>query len=135
MAVGITVSDKIIPEDIEQFIVEKIDSVAEMEALLLLRSKPEASWSIASLAKRLYIAEEQTAIVLDHLCREGLLTISSNEQPSYRYQPMSLELQNSVDRVAEMYTKHLVPVSNLIHSKPRARVQEFADAFRLRKDK
>ena len=128
-------TDKIIPEDIEQFIYEKIDSVAEMEALLLLRGNPETWWSIASLAKRLYIEEEQTAKIVDHLCREGLLTISSNEQPSCRYQPKSLELQNSVDRVAKMYTKHLVPVSNLIHSKPRVRVQEFADAFRLRKDK
>ena len=135
MAVGMTVSDKKIPEDIEQFIFEKIDSVAEMEALLLLRSKPEESWSIESLAKRLYITEDQTAKTLDHLCREGLLAFSSNEHPGYRYQPKSLELQNSVDRVAEMYTKHLVPISNLIHSKPRARVQEFADAFRLRKDK
>ena len=128
-------SDKIIPEDIEQFIFEKIDSVAEMEALLLLRSKQEAAWSIASLAKRLYIDEEQTAIILDHLCREGLLTISSNEQTIYRYQPKSLELHNNVNRVAEVYKKHLVPVTNLIHSKPRVRIQEFADAFRLRKDK
>lgn len=128
-------SDKIIPEDIEQFILEKIDSVAEMEALLLLRSNAEALWSVGSLAKRLYIAEEQTAKILDHLCTEGLLTTSSNEHPLYHYQPKSPELQNSVDRVAESYKKHLVPISNLIHSKPRARVQEFADAFRLRKDK
>ncbi|HYJ17186.1 MAG TPA: hypothetical protein VE170_16965 [Candidatus Limnocylindria bacterium] len=128
-------TDKIIPEEVKQFIFEKIDSVAEMEALLLLRSNPEASWSIASLAKRLYIDEGQTAKIVDHLCREGLLTISSNEQASYRYEPKSVELQNSVDRVAEMYTKHLVPISTLIHSKPRVRAQEFADAFRLRKDK
>jgi DNA-binding IclR family transcriptional regulator len=127
-------NDKIIPEDIERFILEKIDSVAEMEALILLRSDAEALWSVVSLAKRLYIAEEQTAKILDHLCAEGLLTTSSDEHPGYRYQPKSLELQNSVDRVAEIYTKHLVPISNLIHSKPRARVQEFADAFRLRKD-
>lgn len=128
-------SDKIIPEDIERFIFEKIDSVAEMEALLLLRSNLETLWSVVMLAKRLYITEEQTAKILDHLCLEGLLTNCSDEHPGYRYQPKSLELQNSVDRVAEIYKKHLVPISNLIHSKPRARVKEFADAFRLRKDK
>ena len=128
-------SDKIIPEEIEQFILEKIESVAEIEALLLLRSNAEESWSVASLAKRLYIAEEQTAKILNHLCTEGLLTTSSDEHLGYRYKPESLELKNSVDRVAEIYTKLLVPISNLIHSKPRARVQKFADAFRLRKDK
>ena len=50
-------SHKAIPEEIEQFILEKIDSVAEMEALLLLRSNPAILWSRESLAKRLYIAE------------------------------------------------------------------------------
>jgi len=59
--------DKAIPEEIEQFILEKIDSVAEMEAVLLLRSNPAILWSRESLAKRLYIAEEQTAKILDHL--------------------------------------------------------------------
>jgi hypothetical protein len=128
-------SDKIIPEDIERFILEKIDSVAEMEALLLLRNNAEESWSVGSLAKRLYITEEQTAKILDHLATEGLLTTRSDEHPGYCYQPNSLKLQQSVDRVAQIYAKHLVPISNLIHSKPKARVQEFADAFRLRKDK
>ncbi|MGZ8433374.1 MAG: hypothetical protein ACXW6T_03185 [Candidatus Binatia bacterium] len=128
-------SDKAIPEEIEQFILERIDSVAEMEAVLLLRSNPAILWSSESLAKRLYIAEEQTVKILDHLCTEGFLTTSSSEHQSYRYHPKSLELQQSVDRVAEVYKKHLVPVSNLIHSKPRVRIQEFADAFRLRKDK
>ena len=40
-----------------------------------------------------------------------------------------------LERLAEIYAKHLVPVTNLIHSKPKPRIQEFADAFRLRKDK
>jgi hypothetical protein len=39
-------------------------------------------------------------------------------------------------RAVELYSRQLVPVTHLIHSKPRpARVQEFAEAFRLRKDK
>jgi len=39
-----------------------------------------------------------------------------------------------LERTAEAYAKHLVPVTNLIHSKPKPRIQEFADAFRFRKD-
>src|SRR5687767_11294496 len=128
-------SDKIFPEDIEQFILEKIDSVAEMEALLLLRDNAETLWSVVNLAKRLYITEEQTAKILDHLCAEGLLNPGPSEHPGFRYQPESLDLESSVSRVAEIYRKHLVPISNLIHSKPRARIREFAAAFRLRKEK
>jgi hypothetical protein len=39
-----------------------------------------------------------------------------------------------VNQVAACYAKYLIPVTNLIHTKPRTRVQEFADAFKLRKE-
>ncbi|HEU4344574.1 MAG TPA: hypothetical protein VFU31_23715 [Candidatus Binatia bacterium] len=128
-------SDKVIPEDVERFIVEKIDSVAEIEALLLLRNNPAEGWTTEKLAQRLYINEGQTAEILARLSTEGFLSATSDESVVYRYQPISIELQHMVDRVAKIYSKHLVPVSNLIHSQPKTRVQEFADAFRLRKDK
>jgi len=38
-----------------------------------------------------------------------------------------------VDRIADVYSKYLIPVTNLIHSKPENKVQKFADAFNLRK--
>jgi hypothetical protein len=44
-----------IPADITEFIIEKIDSVAQLEALLLLRNSPEEKWSVHVLSKRLYI--------------------------------------------------------------------------------
>ena len=37
-------------------------------------------------------------------------------------------------RVAELYARYLIPVTQLIHAKPLTRVQEFADAFKLKKD-
>lgn len=127
-------ADEIIPEDIARFILEKIDSVAQLEALLLLRNNPETAWSVRSLAARLYISEEQTLGVLSALRDRGFA--STNPDSSlYRYQPSSLDLKTMLDRLAQIYAKHLVPVTNLIHSKPKTRIQEFADAFRLRKDK
>ena len=40
-----------------------------------------------------------------------------------------------VGQVADLYSRYLVPVTNLIHTKKTSRIQEFADAFRIRKDK
>ncbi|MGH7926178.1 MAG: hypothetical protein ACREQV_00080 [Candidatus Binatia bacterium] len=124
-----------IAEEVEQFILERIDSVAQLEALLLLRDTPNEAWNAKKLAKRLYITEEQTSVVLSGLLDQLLLTASEDEPPRYRYEPQSAELRQLVDRLAESYARHLVPVTNLIHSKPTTRVQEFADAFKLRKDK
>jgi hypothetical protein len=127
-------SNNFIPDDVARFILERIDSVAQMEALLLFRSHPTQEWSGEELAKRLYISEKQTADLMSGLCTHEILVAISSEPPKYRYQPGSKELQLMVDRVTEIYSKHLVPVTNLIHSKPITRVQEFADAFKFRKD-
>ena len=39
-----------------------------------------------------------------------------------------------VERVAVLYRQCLIPITNLIHSKAKSRMQEFADAFKIRKD-
>ena len=127
-------AEDIIPDDVARFILEKIESVAQLEALLLLRNNPDMGWSVQSLAARLYISEEQTLGVLLVLRGQGFVSTDLRDPSVYRYRPSSTVLKTMLDRLADIYAKHLVPVTNLIHSKPKSRIQEFADAFRLRKD-
>jgi hypothetical protein len=126
-------SSELIPADIAQFITEKIDSVAFLEALLLLRSNPEHGWSIESLSRRLYIDEKQTAELLTRLGAYKFVAVTG-KPPLYQYDPGSTELRQMVDRLAGLYSKQLVPVTGLIHSQSKMRVREFADAFKFRKD-
>lgn len=128
-------TEQFIPEDVQRFVLEKIDSVAQLEALLLLRGNPEKDWGALALASRLYISEEQTAELLLALRAQGFVTVNADDPSLYRFQPVTSELADMLERLAAIYAKHLVPVTNLIHSKPKPRIQEFADAFRLRKDK
>jgi hypothetical protein len=123
-----------IPNDIERFLLRHIDSIAQLEALLLFRNESPADWSIDNLAKRLYINEKQTVEIVNELCSSGFVAVKSEKPRRYQYQPRSLELGQMIDRVVEVYTRHLVAVTEIIHSKPKNRVQKFADAFRLRKD-
>lgn len=126
-------TEDLIPNDVKQFILKSIDSIAQLEALLLLRANPQEKWNVPAVAKRLYITDQETAPLLINLCEQGLLVVGQ-DAGAYVYQPISADLTQMVDRLAEIYAKHLVPVTNLVHSKPRTRIQEFADAFRLRKD-
>ncbi|HEY7183024.1 MAG TPA: leucine zipper domain-containing protein [Blastocatellia bacterium] len=122
-----------IPNDVRRFVLESIDSIAQLEALLLLRRSPNEEWTARKVAERLYISEQETTSLLARLRAEGLLAFSNDKPPLCRYRPDSDDLALIVDRLAETYSKHLVPVTNLVHSKPRVRVREFADAFNLRK--
>ena len=125
--------ETLIPDEVQAFLLQHIDSIAQLEALLLLHADPTFTWNAEKLAKRLYISAEETAAVLEHLAAHGFLTTPPDLPDSYRYHPASSEVAHMVDQVAELYAKYLIPITHLIHSKPRTRVQEFADAFKLRK--
>ena len=125
-------ADDIIQEDVKQFILENIDAIAQLEALLLLRLNPAMKMSAKEIAQRLYIDEAGAKIYLEQLLAGGFLTVTEKEL--YQYRPKFPGLEQMVDRVADIYAKYLVPVTNLIHSKPKTKVQKFADAFRIRKD-
>jgi hypothetical protein len=122
-------TDDPIPADLRDFILRYIDSVAHLEALLLLRANPEISWDVPTTARRLYTTEQQAGEVLDRLCADGLLQC---ENRIYRYQGQSAEHRTMTDRLADAHSRHLIPITNMIHAKPR-RIREFADAFKFRK--
>jgi hypothetical protein len=123
-------AEDLIPEDVRDFVIKHIDSIAHLEALLLLRGNPDEYWTAGSAAKRLYISEEDTANVLARLSSDGFL--AANEQ-GFSYGCKDTELEQMVARLEKLYARHLIPVTNLIHAKP-SRIREFADAFKLRKD-
>ena len=127
-------TEDLIPDDVRQFIVDKIDSVAELEALLLFNRNPETDWSRETLAQGLYISPEQTEPIIRRLFALGFLAVKEENNLTYHYQPSSEHLADLVDRTAEIYSKYLVPVTHLIHSKPQTKVQQFADAFKFRQE-
>lgn len=119
-------------EDIRRFIVTSIASVPHLEALLLLRAEPGTLWDATGVASRLYIPEKIAAQALRELADAGF--VQAHGASGYRYQPLSPGQDEMVKRVADAYAHHLIEVTNLIHERPRARVQEFAEAFKFRKE-
>jgi hypothetical protein len=120
-----------IPDDVRRFIVGHIDSVPALEALLLMRRSPERWWTAAELATELYVESRHIAPVLADLGARGLCAVDGTP-PRYSWNPATPELGAHLDRLADVYGKYLVAVTNLIHSKPRPSVRGFSDAFRLR---
>lgn len=114
---------------------EEIDSVPELEALLLLRQHRCNSWTAIELAKRLYIDPEQTRALLAELNRKQLVQFISGEPEACCYQPRSPETDAVIARVEAVYRHEIVRISTLIHAKPSAAIRDFARAFRFTKEK
>ncbi len=123
-------ADDLVPQELRDFIVRHIDSIAQLEALLLLRANRAETWDVTKVAKRLYTSEQEAGEVLARLCADGLL---SCDDGLYQYRGHDDQQLPIVEQLAESYAKHLIPITNMIHAKPR-RIREFADAFKFRKD-
>jgi hypothetical protein len=124
-------ADELIPAEIREFIQTYILSIADLEALLLLARNVDAKWTAASVAKQLYIEEAQATEVLERLCAEGLAQCQSG---TFWFNDGSTGQRAIVEQLADIYSQHLIPVTNLVHSKPSG-ARAFAAAFKFRKDR
>lgn len=105
-----------VPDDIRDFILKHIASVAQIEALLLIWATPDKRWGISQIAARIYANEIEAAKALDGLCNVGLLdrrdgTFGLNT---------SEETVELIRRLRETYARHLIPVTDVIHSRSRS---------------
>ncbi len=128
---GGEMAEELIPPEMRDFIQRHIDSIAQLEALLLLLNRPGDSWTPDSVTEHLYIDRDQATQVLEQLCAGGL---AGRAGDTYWFNSDPPGQREIVQRLAVVYAKHLIPVTNLVHAKP-AGARAFAAAFKLRKDR
>lgn len=121
--------------EIYQFIIDNIESVPHLEALLLLWNSRPQPWQVGNLATRLYISPEVVTSLLQDLERRRLVVHVSDPQEGYLYQSDSPERDALIAAVDATYRRELVRISTIIHSKPSLSVREFARAFRFSKER
>jgi Mn-dependent DtxR family transcriptional regulator len=119
-----------LPGDVRRFLLATIPTVPHLEALLLLRERPE-EWTPTQLASRLYIDVATATLLIGDLAEAGLLACDDR---GCRYAPREPMMAADVDAVASLYARHMVVIAELIHSTSDRKAQRFADAFRWRKE-
>lgn len=122
-----------IPDDVRRYIVQCVPSVPYLEAITLMSANAEATWDARLLAQRLYLDEPRAETLLHELRAAGIATADADGR--WRYAPASPQLAELLARVVDIYARHLVEVSTLVHSKSNRKARLFADAFVWRKDK
>ena len=120
-----------LPADVRRFILTRIPSVPFLEAVLLLRAQPAQAWDASLLARRLYVPERKAQDLLDQLAAAGVT--AAEGAAAVRYAPRE-DLAALLDALAAAHAADLVAVTALIHSRIDKRAQQFADAFRFRKE-
>lgn len=126
-------STKSLPDDVIRFLNQHIDSVEQLEVLLLLHRAGESDWSAEMVAAALYTQPASAARRLASLCADRLITASPRQPDAYRYVPDPNGAGELISTVADTYRERRVAVVTAIASKPMENVRAFSDAFRLRR--
>lgn len=119
-----------IPDNVLRFIADRINSVPHLEALLLLWQNQDRGWTRDEIATRVYVGNETADRLLQDLVRDGMV-----KADPYRYATDWQEGIELMPQLAATYSRQLVRVAQLIHSKASLGVREFARAFQLKKDR
>jgi hypothetical protein len=119
-----------VPAPVRRFIAGHIESVGQLEVLLLLRAAADKEWTTDEVARAVVTQPASAAGWLEQLRADGLL---GRDDGRYRYTPPSAEVERAIDDLAESYAKYRVAVIGLIFSKPSEQVRDFPEAFRLRR--
>lgn len=118
-----------------QFLHDNIDSVPQLESLILLWNSRPVGWTEEELATRLYIPPEQVREVLRDGMRLQIVQEIGGAPVKYSYLPRSEEQDDLMRAIDNAYRRDLVRISTMLHSKASSPVREFAKAFRFKKDR
>jgi hypothetical protein len=120
-----------VPQIVRDLIARHIDSVLEVEILLLLYASRPLVWTADAVVEKLRIDRAWAVTQLGKMCEQGLLRCDTQAQ-TYAYGPASVALDAAVEALDRAYADRRVSVIELIFAKPLDKLRSFADAFRIR---
>ncbi|MBA8887870.1 Mn-dependent DtxR family transcriptional regulator [Dokdonella fugitiva] len=122
----------VIPADVRRLVLANAMTIPHIEAILLFRRESK-TWTPAQMAPRLYVEEDRACKILSDLETLGVIDREEAEGV-YRYRPRPEDFARLLDRLELAYSQHLVPMTRLVHAAHDRTAEQFAKAFRIRKD-
>lgn len=116
--------------EFQTFINKHINSVEQIEVLLILRANPDRVWTVDEISAIMRSSPNSIRSRLEGLAARGLC--AAVEAQGYRY-AASGRLDAMVEQLAAEYAHRRFSVIELVFSRPDA-ARTFADAFRLREE-
>jgi hypothetical protein len=130
-----------LPEEVQRFLREHIESFEQLEIVLLLRSRPDQALSSTAISAELRLPETIVDETLHTLSgRELVARAPGVDGPLFTYSPETPTLAELVSAVAQLNQDRRLDVMRVMtaNSIDRLRakaVSTFADAFLLRRGK
>jgi hypothetical protein len=129
-------ADSGISEPVRRFVAAHINSIAQIEVLLLLRATADREWSAPEVSAELRSSVMSMQDRLGDLAARGLLAVREADAVLlYRYAPASEDVSRLIDGLAHAYKERRLSVVNLIYAKPESDAVSFSEAFKISRKK
>lgn len=123
-----------IPADVARFVAANIETLEQLELLLLLVQAPDRWWDATTVADTLSIPTDTARQALDHFAMRNLLAIRITGDLRYQFQPGEPRLGDAARAVVETFRVNRLGILRLVARQDRRSIRDFADAFRIRRD-
>ena len=122
-----------ITAEIERFIHDNINSVEQLEILLLLAGAPQKQWSVLEVSQKLYRQAESVTMRLQDLRDRGIVVVCGEAPLLFCYRPGAAK-HALIQGLERAYQVRKDAVIHLIFTRPPDNLRVFSDAFRIRRN-
>jgi hypothetical protein len=129
------VSESGFSDELDKFIAVEINSLEQLEILLLLSGNPHKWWTAQGVYEVVKSSPQSVQERLQQMVERGILRLEGQGEVRYQFGATEGDIWRTITELREAYKERSVKVVQAIYSKPPDAVQEFARAFRVRKDK
>lgn len=126
-------SDERLSPEAEDFVARIIESIHQVELLMLLRRTPDRWWTAEAIAHELRESAMIVSAGLVGLRAHGLVAVQGLVPMTYRYEPSSMRLHAGVESLAAAYEGTPLVLAKAVATKSGQTLRTFADAFRIRR--
>jgi hypothetical protein len=115
------------------FLSQHIRSLEELHLLIAVMESGDRWWDAASAGRQLHTSPGAARRALDRLAQENLLDLRITDDVRYQFRPGTDELRAAARACVEAYVSAPLAVLQRVTASRRG-LQDFADAFRIRRD-
>jgi hypothetical protein len=123
-----------LPQRVRRFLARCVDTVEQLETILLLQRHPDRSWSAADVGEALGLSHRGVANDLEVLGSRDLLDVRLGADVRYRFSPGAPDVAADARQVAEAYRVSRGAVLAFVTARRRRSLRDFSDAFKLTED-
>jgi hypothetical protein len=117
----------------EEFIERVVDTIHQLEVLMLLHRSPHRFWRIDEIAGALEITSRTVTSSVVGLHKNGVLVAEGTDPVGYRYEPRSVALHAGAESLVAAYAVDALLVVKSVLEKPPRALRTFSDAFLFRR--